>query len=345
VFEISVLGPLKVRRNGVDLKVPSGKTSELLVRLALDAGTVVRTDRLLEDLWGDAAVTTRRNTLQSKVTMLRRALGDPSLLAGADGGYVLAVDPSGVDALVVRGQLSTASHLLDAGDDRAAADVCASTLRMYHAEVLPAAGDGEWVAPHRALLEEARLELLESGLSARSRLGDGDLVTELDAAVATYPLHEGLWELLVTALYRAGRQADALATYQSVRAHLADELGLDPGPRLQQLEQRILAHDPALGGSTPQRAGDLSAGNLPSLSAELVGREADVADLLDLLGHRRLIEIVGPGGVGKTAVAVAAGRRWASSSTDAVWLARLETAATADDIVDTVIAALPRHRR
>ena len=339
VFEISVLGPLEVMRDGVALKVPAGKTSELLVRLALDAGTVVRTDRLLDDLWGDAAVTTRRNTLQSKVAMLRRALGDPSLLAGTDGGYVLAVDPSEVDALEVRRHLSTASELIDAGEDRAAAEVCASTLRMFRGDVLPAAGDGDWVAPRRALLEEVRVELLRSGLSARSRLGGGDIVGELEAAVATYPLQEGLWELLITALYRAGRQADALAAYQRVRSQLADELGLDPGPGLQKLERRILAHDPALGGSTPTLGRDAPAGNLPSLSAELVGREADVATVLDLLAGRRLVEIVGPGGVGKTALAIATGRSLASS-TGGVWLARLETAATADDVVDSVIAAL-----
>lgn len=334
-----MLGPIEVRRDGVDLRVPAGKTSELLVRLALDAGTVVRTDRLLDDLWGDAAVTTRRNTLQSKVAMLRRALGDPSLVAGTDGGYVLAVDASEVDALVVPLQLSTVSELLRAGDDRAAAHLCASTLRMFQDEVLPAAGAGDWVAPHRAFLEEARVELLECGLSARSRLGDSDLVGELEAAVARHPLQEGLWELLMTALYRAGRQADALATYQRVRVQLADELGLDPGPRLQKLEQRILAHDSALGGSTPTLGRDPPAGNLPSLSADLVGREAEVAALLELVAGRRLIEIVGPGGVGKTAVAIATGRSLASS-TDGVWLVRLETAATAEDVIDTMIAAL-----
>ena len=101
------------------------------------------------------------------------------------------------------------------------------------------------------------------------------MIGELEAAVATYPYQEGLWELLITALYRAGRQADALATYQRVRARLADELGLDPGPRLQQLEQQILNQDPALRGA--------AAGNLPSLSAELVGREAEIAALAELL--------------------------------------------------------------
>ena len=287
MFQISVLGPIEVRRDGQLVPVPGGKTSELLVRLALEAGQLVRTDRLVDDLWAAGAVNTRRNTLQSKIARLRRALGDPSVIASGDGGYTLAVDPSEVDALAVLRHAVTASRLLDAGDDRGAADLCASTLQMYRGEVLQAAGDGEWVTPHRARLVEARMKLVETQFSARLRLGDvGDVIGELEAAVATYPFQEGLWELLITALYRAGRQADALATYQRVRHLLAEELGLDPGPQLQQLEQRILVHDASLG--VPDRTArplelDASAGNLPSMSVELVGRETELAALCDLL--------------------------------------------------------------
>jgi DNA-binding SARP family transcriptional activator len=344
VLQVSVLGPIEVRRDGRIVPVPAGKTSELLVRLALEAGRLVRTDRLVDDLWAAGAVTTRRNTLQTKISKLRRALGDPSVIVAGDGGYTLAVAPSDVDALAVSGRAAAASRLLDAGDERGAADLCASTLRMYRGDVLHAAGDGDWVRPHRARLEETRLELVQTRLSARLRLGHlGEVVGELEAVVATYPLQEGLWELLITALYRAGRQADALATYQRVRNQLADELGLDPGPRLRRLEQQILIHDPSLDG--PRRAAPRfePTGNLPSMSAELVGRETEFAALSDLLARNRLVEIVGPGGVGKTAVAIATARRLALSDgvgPGGAWLARLESAATANDVVDTVVAAL-----
>ncbi len=342
-----MLGPIEVRREGRIVPVPAGKTSELLVRLALEAGLMVRTDRLVDDLWAAGAVNTRRNTLQSKVTKLRRAFGDPAVIAGGDGGYRLAVAPSEVDALAVLGRAATASDLLDAGDDRGAADLCASTLTMYRGDLLPAAGGGDWVAPHRARLEQTRMKLVETQFSARLRLGDvGHVIGELEAAVATYPYQEGLWELLITALYRAGRQADALATYQRVRNQLADGLGLDLGPRLRQLEQQILVHDPALGA--PQRAvrpfePDRPAGNLPSMSAGLVGRETEIAALSDLLTGKRLVEIVGPGGIGKTAVAIETARRLTSPNgvgSGGVWLARLETATTADEVIDTVVAAL-----
>ncbi len=342
-----MLGPIEVRRDGTLLTVPGGKTSELLVRLALDAGVLVRADRLVDDLWGAGAVNTSRNTLQSKIARLRRALGDPELIVNRDGGYELAVGPSAVDALVVLRHAATASRLLDAGDDLGAAELCASTLAMYRGDLLQGAGDGDWVHPHRARLEEARMTLVETELSSRLRLGDvGDVVGDLEAAVAAFPFQERLWELLITALYRAGRQAEALATYQRVRTRLADELGLEPGPQLQQLEQQILDHDAALRAG-PTAAGPVAAdvriGNLPSMSAELIGRETEMAAVADLIARHRLVEIVGPGGIGKTAIAIAAGHAMRDSSEVApggVWLARLETAVTADEVVDTLIAAL-----
>ncbi len=325
MLQISVLGPVEVRRDGRRVPVPGGKTSELLVRLALEAGVFVRADRLVDDLWAGAV--TNRNTLQAKVARLRRALGDPSAIASGQGSYRLAVEPDEVDALRVLRDAATAALRLDAADHRGAAEVSAAALESYRGEVLPSTGD--WAGPHRARLEEARAKLIETKLSARLQLGEA-VIGELEAAVASQPYQEGLWALLITALYRAGRQADALATYQRVRARLADELGLDPGPRLKQLEQQILDHDPALSATT---------GNLPSLSADLVGREAEVARLTGLLRSGRLVEIVGPGGVGKTAVAIATGRS-SSELPGGVWLVRLEAATTPDDVLDAVIAAL-----
>ena len=344
VWQISLLGPLEVRRDDRPFAVPRGKASELLVRLAIEAGVHVPAARLVDDLWS-GVVGARLNTLQAKVTLLRRALGDSRLIVSGDGGYALAVPPAAVDALAVVGQAVTASELLDAGDDRGAADLCEATLRLFHGDLLPAAGDGQWVIPHRVRFEEARMRLLGIRFAARSRLGDvGDVIGELEAAVATYPFQESLWELLITALYRAGRQADALTTYQRVRNRLSDELGLEPGPPLQQLEQRILTHDPSLG--VPDRRAASSepgapGGNLPSMAVELIGRHREIDAVCKLLASSRLVEIVGPGGIGKTALAIATGRRLMSTGAGSggVWLARLETAASPNDVIDTVIAA------
>ena len=136
-------------------------------------------------------------------------------------------------------------------------------------------------------------------------------IGELEALVRVHPQREGLWALLMVALYRDGRQADALATYQRARSWLADELGLDPGLQLQQLEQQILVHDPALGApySTVRGLGpDRPPGTCRRCPRSSSAATTEVAAVVDLLADARLVEIVGPGGVGKTAVAIAAGR-------------------------------------
>jgi predicted ATPase/DNA-binding SARP family transcriptional activator len=348
VWQIAVLGPLEVRHLDRLVPVPHGKVSELLVRLALEPGVPVSADRLIDDLWVDAD-DAHRNTVQSKISRLRRALGDPDLIASRQGGYSLTVAPSEVDALAAPAGAVRAARLLETGDCRGAEALCTATLKLYRGDVLQAAGDGNWVVRHRARLEEARATLVEIQLSARLQLGDaGSVIGELEAAVATHPLRESLWELLITGLYRAGRQADALAEYHRVRSLLGEELGLVPGTRLQQLERQVLIQDPALDVPRPRRdvrhhdppAGK-QAGNLPTVAVRLVGRDGVMTGLLTMLADSRVVEIVGPGGIGKTVVAIAAGRAFASSAAGGggVWLARLEAASTAAEVVDTLIAA------
>jgi predicted ATPase/DNA-binding SARP family transcriptional activator len=347
VITVSVLDSVELRRDGEPVPVRSGKTSEVLVRLALEAGVMVGTDRLIEDLWADEAVGTARNTLQTKVSRLRRALGDGALVTGTTAGYTLHVDPSAVDALEVLRLAERASGFRSAGDSSAALETCAVALAMFGGAILSGAGEGEWLIPYRARLEDVRLGLIEDQLAARLELGAAAAVIgELESLAKVHPLREGVWALLMLALYRDGRQADALAAYTQVRAWLSDELGLDPGLHLQQLEQQILSHDASLGLPSPTGRGlgpDRRAGNLPSISVELVGRDAELVAVSNLLANGRLVEIVGPGGVGKTALAIAAGRKLSASEgveRADVWLVRLETSATADEVIDTVVAAL-----
>ena len=342
MLDVALLGPLEVTVDGAPVEVPSGKASELLARLALEAGELVSAERLVEDLWASTTTEVRRNTLQSKVAMLRRALGSAAV-ASRDGGYALEVEADHVDVLAVQRAATTAARLREGGEPEQAAELCGSALRLFRGTPLPVAGDAEWASVPRTRVDEAHATLLEIRFWARLELGGASsVIGELEGAVAEHPFHEGLWELLITALYRTGRQADALAAYQRVRTQLGDELGLDPGPALQQLERDILAQDVAAapqtsasGGSGGQR------GNLPSMSAGLVGRDADVAALAELLSGERLVEVIGPGGIGKTAVALEVGRRLSTSdAVDAVWLARLENTVTRADVVDVLIAAL-----
>ena len=179
---------------------------------------MVRTERLIEDLWADQAVGTARNVLQTKVSRLRRALGDAALVTGTSAGYTLEVDPSAVDALEVLRLGEQAAAFRGAGDSSAALETCATALAMFGGEILSGAGDGDWVMPYRARLEEVRLGLVEDQLAARLDLGaSGEVIGELEALVSEHPLREGLWALLMVALYRDGRQAEALATYQRAR--------------------------------------------------------------------------------------------------------------------------------
>ncbi|MFG2500806.1 BTAD domain-containing putative transcriptional regulator [Streptomyces sp. NPDC048441] len=338
MLTVAVLGPTEVRRDGERLPLPSGKTTEVLVRLAVEAGRPVRAERITEDLWACAA--TGKNTLQSKVSQLRRALAEPGLVTSGKGGYTLNVDPDSVDALHVVALAASATASRRTGDAAAALEVSTDGLVLFRGEVLVDAGEGDWLQPHRARLEEVRLGLLEDQLAARVDLGlGGDVIGELEGLVAQYPLREGLWCCLITALYRMGRQADALAAYTRVRELLVDELGIDPGPNLRALEEQILQQSRALdsAGSRPTvRAGPV--GNLPGLSSSLVGRAAEVSAVHDLLRHRRLVTVVGPAGVGKTRLAIEVAR--GLTPPGGTWLVRLDAVDTTTSIPRTVAETL-----
>ncbi|MGK5115622.1 BTAD domain-containing putative transcriptional regulator [Geodermatophilus sp. CPCC 205506] len=321
MLTVAVLGAVEVRIDGVPAAVPGGRTTELLVRLALDAGRPVRAERLLEDLWPDETGA-RRNTLQAKVSQLRRALGDPAALTGGPAGYTLAVDPRCVDAVRAVEAADRGAALLASGDAAGAAAACRAGLELFGSEVLPAAGPAAWVLPHRVRLEETRLRLVEDGFAARLASGAAtELVGELESHVAAQPLRERSWALLITALYRAGRQGDALAAARRVTRLLAEELGVDPGAELAAVTRQVLAHDPALDRPTaPVRAP--RRGNVPALSAPLVGRADDLSALQASLRTHRLVTLVGPAGVGKTRLATEAARL--DDAPDGAWLVRLE---------------------
>jgi DNA-binding SARP family transcriptional activator len=187
MLSIAVLGPVEVRRDGAVVPLPSGKTTEVLVRLAIDAGAPVRADRLIDDLWADVAATTGRNTLQSKVSQLRRALGVPSVITSGPGGYALDVEPGRVEALRVVTLATTASDLRQGGDLAGVTELSGEGLALFRGDVLVDAGDGPWLQPHRARLEEVRLGLLEDHFAARVERGAGGDVPGLARSSNTTP--------------------------------------------------------------------------------------------------------------------------------------------------------------
>ncbi|HYO41146.1 MAG TPA: BTAD domain-containing putative transcriptional regulator [Nocardioidaceae bacterium] len=332
MLTVAVLGAVEARRDGDRLSVPTGKTTELLVRLALDAGSRVRVEALLEDLWPES---TGRNTLQSKVSQLRRALGDKDLVVGEDDTYRLAVEPADVDAFRVVDLAGRASAARRAGDATAVLAEASEGLRLFRGEFL--VQDGDWAMPHRVRLEELRLGLLEEVMAARVDLGSGgDLVGELETLVTTHPLRERLWGSLMTALYRGGRQADALAAYARLRRLLVTELGIEPGPDLRALEQHLLQQSAVLAGRSEPTV--TAPGNLPRSPAGLLGRERELHALGELVTKHRLVTVVGPAGVGKTRFLIEAAKELTAPG--GAWLVRLEAVDESADLQQVVAETL-----
>ena len=241
-----ILGPLDVvdREQAVLLGGP--KQRALLAILLLRRGEAVSSDRLIDQLWGERPPATAAKTLQGYVSHLRKALGNELLLTRG-GGYLLAVAPGQVDAERFEAMAVDARRALADGDASAARELLGSALGLWRGEPLADLAYEPFAQREIARLEEARLAALEDRFDADLALGfHRDVVAELEGLVKLHPHRERLLGQLMLALYRSGRQADALDVYRRGRQVLGDELGLAPGPELRALEQRILTQDPAL---------------------------------------------------------------------------------------------------
>ena len=322
-MEFGILGPLEVRDSSGLVRVPGVKERALLADLLVHAGRVVSADRLVEDLWGDAPPGHPANTLQGRVSALRRALGPAGsgLVVTSPPGYRLVVEPGWVDA----GRFEELVAQAGRADGAEAVGLLEAALALWRGPALAEFADRPWALAVAARLEELRLAALESLAEVRLAVGDpgglAGLVGELEGLVAAYPTRERLGGLLMVALYRSGRQADALGVYQAARVVLAEELGIDPSPELQRLHQRVLVQDPALEAAAPDP--DQGRHNLPERLTSLVGRELELGELAKLVELHRLVTVVGPGGAGKTSVAVELARRVAGGFPDGVWLVEL----------------------
>ncbi|MEU7896158.1 BTAD domain-containing putative transcriptional regulator [Nonomuraea sp. NPDC049152] len=326
-MRFGVLGPLSVwASDGTPIRVPELKVRALLADLLVHEGRPVSADRLLDDLWGEELPGNPANTLQTKVSQLRRALGDRQLVAYQPAGYSLVSDS--VDAIQFARLLAGA---LASEDLRAKADLLSDALALWRG---PAYADFRDSFAHAAAarLDEQRLTALEEQAEVRLALGEHSrLADELGELVAEHPLRERLRAAHLRALYRSGRQSEALAGYAELRAQLADELGLDPGPELVALHQAILVQDPAL---APAPVSSLT--NIPSPVTSIVGRDEAVTEVRALMDSSRLVTLTGPGGVGKTRLALAV-----ASSVElpgGVWL--VELAGAIGQVAELVAATL-----
>ncbi len=243
----SILGPLEARRGDAALPVGQGKQRAVLTLLLLHAGRVVGVDALLDALWGEAPPPTAGKALQVHVSHLRRALG-PGVIVTRAPGYLLAAAPEDVDAARFERLAAEGRAALEAGDARDAAGLLRAALALWRGPALADVAYEPWAQTEAARLEELRELATEDRVEADLALGrHAALVPELEQLVARAPGRERLREQQMLALYRCGRQGDALAAYRRARRALVEELGLEPGPRLQEIERAILEHDPALG--------------------------------------------------------------------------------------------------
>jgi DNA-binding SARP family transcriptional activator len=240
VVEIRLLGSVEVLREGERVAL-GPKPLALLALLALADGRVVGLDRILDELWAERPPDTALKVVQVYVSQLRKALG-AELIETREPGYRVSLGESGLDLAHFEALVAGARGL----DPRARAARLGEALALFRGE--PLAGVREpFASAAAARLEELRLAALEERIAAELELGAGaELVPELEALAVAEPLREGPRAQLMLALYRAGRQADALERYREGRRVLVDELGLEPGPRLQELERAILRQDPAL---------------------------------------------------------------------------------------------------
>jgi DNA-binding SARP family transcriptional activator/pimeloyl-ACP methyl ester carboxylesterase len=254
--QISLLGPLRMDGESGEVVLRAAKERSLVAALALSPGQAVGCETLIDALWGDAPPASARKTLQTYVANVRRSLGT-ELVATAESGsaYVLRLDADDVDVGRFRTLVQRGEEALRSGSIERARQDLGEAVALWRGDPFAGAGPSTGLAAVAIRLEEEYLTALEARLAADLAAGcHGELVGELQALVREHPFRERLWGHLMVALYRSGRQADALAAYQQARVRLRDDLGLEPGGELRRLEQAVLDQDPSLDAPDPSRA-------------------------------------------------------------------------------------------
>jgi predicted ATPase/DNA-binding SARP family transcriptional activator len=325
-LEIRVLGPFEVLTGGRAADVGGSKRQALLAMLALRQGRVVGVDALVDALWGEELPSAPRNALHHHIARLRAALGEDSIVGSTDG---YALKEARVDAVHFEELLADTRAALRDRDVPAAADAVASALALWRGPALQSLTGTAWFGAEARRLETLHVDALEEDFEVRLALGEHrELEPKLRSALADNPFRERLWGQLMLALYRSGRQADALETFQEARSVLADELGLEPGPELRRLQEAILAHDPEI-GAVPVVHRRRS--NLPASSTSFVGREEELGEVAGLLREHRVVTLTGPPGVGKSRLALETARSVEDEFPDGIWFVDLALAGGADD--------------
>jgi predicted ATPase/DNA-binding SARP family transcriptional activator len=376
-LEFRILGPVEADDRGLALDLGGMRERTLLVRLLLSANRVVTAQRLAEDLWSGNPPPHSMATLRVYISRLRRALGPyAGALVTQAPGYRLSLQDDQLDAARFERLVLAADADLAAGEPAAAARTLREALDLWRGPALSGVAELPFAQADAARLEEARLTALESRTEADLACGrHASLIAELDGLAGRHPLRERLTGQLMLALYRCGRQADALRAYAGLRARLAEELGIDPSPALRRLQNQILRQDraldwhgqetgaaerevahqaPAPAAGSPAAPGPAArrpepAARRPEPAAEprlpiettsFVGREAELSTIAELLRLSRLLTLTGPGGSGKSRLALRAAAQTAGQYAGGVWLVELAPISAPDLVVPAVALAL-----
>lgn len=313
-----ILGPLEVQVDGPPASAKGHKPRALLGLLLLHRNEPVAAEQLIDDLWGDDAPATAGNTLQVYVSQVRKLV--PDRLKTEGGSYRLRVEEDELDADRFERLAVEGASALGRKSYGEAAETLAEALALWRGPALADLRYDSFAQGEIARLEELRLAAIEDRIEAEVGLGHHDqVIAELESFVAEQPTRERLRGLLMLALYRAGRQADALEAYRQAREALLEELGLEPGPELRELEQAILRQDEALSRRP------LPKSNVPVPVSTLIGRERELDEITSALrGGTRVLTLTGPGGSGKTRLATEAANILASELSDGAFFVALD---------------------
>ena len=338
-MEIRLLGLVEVRHDGGDVALGAAKQRAVLAMLALHANEPVSTDRLMEGLWGEAPPASAAKMVQLYVSQLRKLLHRTDAEIVTRGrGYELRLPADRVDALRFERLVAAAAR-----DGEGATGAAHEALSLWRGSPLHDLADEPFAAAEVRRLEELWVRARELDIDDALDAGEhAAVVGELEELVAQYPLRERLHAQLMLALYRCDRQADALQAYRNARARLVEQLGLEPGERLRELERSILAQDPTLAAPAPARPPATSARRLPAPPTRTIGRDLDRDAVVELLDRDdvRLVTLTGPGGVGKTRLALEVARELERKAPDPAWLVLLAATARGEHVASTIAQAL-----
>ncbi|MGW2826166.1 BTAD domain-containing putative transcriptional regulator [Streptomyces sp. NPDC001443] len=350
-LRFGLLGPVRAWRGEEPLATGSPQQRALLAALLLREGRTATAAELIDALWGEEPPSQALAAVRTYASRLRKAL-DPGVLASESGGYAIRSPGAGtLDLAVAQDLAARAEKARSAGDLGRARETLDRALALWDGETL-AGVPGPYAEAQRVRLEEWRLQLLESRLDMDLEQGcHAEAVSELTALTAAHPLRERLRELLMLALYRSGRQAEALAVYADTRRLLAEELGVDPRPGLRDLQQRILQADPGLAEPSAPMADPASAAvrpaQLPATVPDFTGRASFVAELGEVLASAEgrvmaVSALAGIGGVGKTTLAVHVAHRARSAFPDGQLYVDLQGAGPRAAEPETVLGSFLR---